>query len=418
MADGVGYKVASKADLEKIPIQSPDSMRDDATYTVSSDPEELEVEPPRKRLRRLRNKLIVDKTTTLNKSYMRERVADTRVELRCQTVLDDAINIRPRVHGDMLLSRPVSKFGNALGAMVARRLARDLGRTPVADSHVEEILSRRPVHQQPEEIMQAEPSVADKTVQEITASVMQDISNVGRSARNVQEVPDISDLPTQKLTTVSQQERASQTGESQRKTRSQRISSIHISAAGADKENIPAAANIQEPITDIPTITLPTDEAGQQANVEYLTSMLHDAGLAEQQQRPPSIEPTPTQRQSRRIRHSEGSETPLGSLDRTKVSLGDTQKTTDSKRFLDDHWGVQGTMLKIFHCVASGITPVTVEELVRIGPVMESRQRITAARCFSSILKLTTHGFIKVTKNKETNAIKNIELGPRITKNR
>ncbi|XP_045768633.1 uncharacterized protein LOC123869687 [Maniola jurtina] len=372
--------------------------------------EELEDEPPRKKIRRLRNKLIIDKSIKLDKSYMRERFADNEVELRCKSAREDVVDTKPRVHVDMLLSRPASKFGNKLGSMFGRGLAGRLGRPLQADRHVEEVLSRRSVYQEPINEMIIEP-VADKAIQELTAPVMQDISNVDRSARNVQEEVDISDLPTQKLSTVSQEERATQLGETQKRRRSQRMPSLHISTAVADKENIPGAANIQETIPGTPTI-IQTEE---EAHLEYITSMLQEAGLAEQPPKPPSIAPTPTQRDSRTIRHSESSETPLGSLDRTKVSLGDSERTTDSKRFLDEHWGVLGTMIKIFKYTVRRISPITVETMVSKGPVMESRERITAARCFTSILNLQKQEFIKVTKDEETYAIINIQLGPRIT---
>lgn len=73
-----------------------------------------------------------------------------------------------------------------------------------------------------------------------------------------------------------------------------------------------------------------------------LSSKLQEAGLADivpqamineipliQTQRPTIASHRKSQRTG-----SESSETPLGSLDRTKVSLGDSEQTTDSKRFI------------------------------------------------------------------------------------
>lgn len=67
-----------------------------------------------------------------------------------------------------------------------------------------------------------------------------------------------------------------------------------------------------------------------------VTAMLQEVGLADMQpDRPEVPEPVAgSQRKSLRQTGSETSETPLGSLDRTKVSLGDSDKTTDSRRFI------------------------------------------------------------------------------------
>ncbi|CAG5009078.1 unnamed protein product [Parnassius apollo] len=65
--------------------------------------------------------------------------------------------------------------------------------------------------------------------------------------------------------------------------------------------------------------------------------MLQEAGLADMQTCEPIEVETLT----------ESSGTPLGSLDRTKVSFGDSERTTDSKRFILDQWGTEGTMMKI-----------------------------------------------------------------------
>lgn len=102
----------------------------------------------------------------------------------------------------------------------------------------------------------------------------------------------------------------------------------------AEKENVPI--NQQSPIKS---------PAKSQRNV---LTMLEQAGIADISEprltqtvdlsRRETIDPS---RQEAAVdpsrtdkRDSEGSETPLGSLDRTKVSLGDSDKTTDSIRFI------------------------------------------------------------------------------------
>lgn len=90
-----------------------------------------------------------------------------------------------------------------------------------------------------------------------------------------------------------------------------------------DKENIPQ--NMQDPADNVRI----TKEA--EKNV---TAMLQEAGLADIQTYQPEVELVASQRRSSRRHGSEGTETPLGSLDRTKVSLGDSEQTTDSKRFI------------------------------------------------------------------------------------
>ncbi|KOB79224.1 Family 2 glycosyl transferase [Operophtera brumata] len=66
-----------------------------------------------------------------------------------------------------------------------------------------------------------------------------------------------------------------------------------------------------------------------------VTTMLQEAGLADIQIPREQVAPAVTSRDKTSKRHdSDSSETPLGSLDRTKVSLGDSAQTTDSKRFI------------------------------------------------------------------------------------
>lgn len=73
-----------------------------------------------------------------------------------------------------------------------------------------------------------------------------------------------------------------------------------------------------------------------------MSSMLLEAGLADIQVPPSVVVETGPQLSQRAVllskpsrgNLSDSSETPLGSLDRTKVSLGDSEQTTDSKRFI------------------------------------------------------------------------------------
>lgn len=84
-------------------------------------------------------------------------------------------------------------------------------------------------------------------------------------------------------------------------------------------------------IPDTMDTTRPSKEAEKS-----VAAMLQEAGLADIPTLPnqSEIEPVVSQRRSSKRQGSEGTETPLGSLDRTKVSLGDSEQTTDSKRFL------------------------------------------------------------------------------------
>lgn len=147
--------------------------------------------------------------------------------------------------------------------------------------------------------------------------------------------------------------------------------------------------------------------------------MLVEAGLADIQQQQQEM-PTETETHQVTVPQKSGrdgsdaSETPLGSLDRTKVSLGDSEKTTDSKRFIREEWGTQGTMYKIYKCIKRGVKPLDLHYLMNSGPTIAGHRRVIAARCFSSILKLKQHGFISVIKHSDTNEIKDISLGSKI----
>jgi hypothetical protein len=108
----------------------------------------------------------------------------------------------------------------------------------------------------------------------------------------------------------------------------------------AEKENIFGTADVQ--VSAYPNVLQERDLniPAQSAAEKSLTIMLEEAGLADlhakvpdDQEQPHTSQRVTSQRVTRRG-GSESSETPLGSLDRTKVSLGDSEMTTDSKRFI------------------------------------------------------------------------------------
>ncbi|CAG4996334.1 unnamed protein product [Parnassius apollo] len=100
--------------------------------------EELEdVEPQVKRRRQ--QKLIIDKKTELSTEYMRVRIDDISVQLRCQDSSEDVVNIR--VPARTYLSRPAhagyrSNMSQVLSRLFLRNL-RVLNRTPMADREME-----------------------------------------------------------------------------------------------------------------------------------------------------------------------------------------------------------------------------------------------------------------------------------------
>lgn len=96
-----------------------------------------------------------------------------------------------------------------------------------------------------------------------------------------------------------------------------------------DKENVPPEENIQERLKPVDRNTMIS-----------VSAMLQEAGLADMQPIRAEIETEVPPRKEiqgttqARKDDSESSETPQGSLDRTKVSLGDSVRTTDSQRFI------------------------------------------------------------------------------------
>ncbi|CAH2108521.1 unnamed protein product [Euphydryas editha] len=385
-------------------------------------PEEIvleELEEPQLKKRKLKSKLIIDKKTELSSNYMRSRIANINVELRCEDSLNDIIKIYPT--DNILFNRMAhcgSAIGSNLGYKLANMFARNLGighRQPVDD--VEEVIGRQTRQSHMRSILEKIDEETEPTekiveprhheIQDISKEI--DISNINIVQHELQvapgqEVMDISDLPTQRVLRMSQAENNNEPPPKRQRRGgyvSYRLSqqlALEMSNIESNKENI-------------------IDFEKRQKDAERLTAMLVEAGLADiqEQERPTETEAYQvTITQKSRKNGSDTSETPLGSLDRTKVSLGDSEKTTDSKRFIREEWGTQGTMYKIYKCIKRGVKPLDLHYLINRGPTIAGHQRIIAALCFTSILKLKQHGFISITKDSNTNEIRDIALGSKI----
>lgn len=107
---------------------------------------------------------------------------------------------------------------------------------------------------------------------------------------------------------------------------------IYICLFLVEKENIPDNRQLVPPQVDeqplIPDVVIHPSSPEMR-----VTTLLQEAGLADMEMRPEVQIEEESQRKSRK-HGSESSETMLGSLDRTKVSLGDSEHTTESKRFI------------------------------------------------------------------------------------
>ncbi|XP_063535918.1 uncharacterized protein LOC134745463 [Cydia strobilella] len=408
-----------------------------------------EGEPQAKRRRK--NKLIIDKNHQLSKKFLRARIENIHVELRCEEYSEDIVDLR--VPAELLLRRP-AHAGARLSSRAARALqrlfSRNLGLAAAAhhdQRQMELALASRarrvavpvlePIPEEPPQVQ--EPQVQEQVLKpqisephlpvEEQTVLNQSTAVPDLSAVDVEK--DIADLPTQKLAAATQK-RASREdlNTSQTKKSRSRYTSLKESQSQnlvpdepeiVEKENIPENWQTIPPRHEeqliIPNIVIqrPSDPE------RVLTSMLQEAGLADVPQ--PSQEQPPVQpaeaeaeeeppRKSRR-RGSESSETMLGSLDRTKVSLGDSDQTTDSKMFIRDQWGTEGTMMKIVKMFKAEIQPLNMNSLMSFGPMVPGYKCIIAARCFTSILKLKQHGFIKVRKDPDTLEILDIFLGPK-----
>ncbi|XP_049696630.2 uncharacterized protein LOC110378170 [Helicoverpa armigera] len=420
----VAPEVPSPTEVEqRVPVRQP---------PAEIELEELEELEPQPKRRRLRNRLIIDKTIKISTNQFRARIENQFVELRCEDSSDDIIFIR--VSPETYFRRPChggERIHNNLGFTISRLFSRNLGvisAPPLEDREMEQSTEaiRRQSHrtfqrsmlERIDEVAEV-PIVQDRPEMQLEVPVP-DV-NVTNEMLNVSEPPrvsalvelDIEDIPTQKIMTLSQARKRTaehEITETPKRLRSvgyrssQQAKEIVQTDKDADKENIPA--NIQPP---------PQDEE------LILSAKLHQAGLADiQQPLVPEVEVhSQTQRAATTSRGrrtgSESSETPLGSLDRTKVSLGDSEHTTDSRRFIRDQWGTEGTMLKVMKHIQIGLQPVTVASLLAKGPVISGYKGVIAARCFTSLLKLKQHGFINVKKNPDSLEIIDITPGPKIT---
>ncbi|KAM3963620.1 uncharacterized protein ACR2FA_002142 [Aphomia sociella] len=404
--------------------------------------EELEDGGPPTKRRRMR-KLIIDKKIKISGDILHARTNNPRLELRCEDSSDDIVDLR--IPANLYFRRPCHsgvKVNSSIALALTRLYQRNLGviSNPThTEREMEEAVAQRSLRShmrsQLQRIEEEVPIDVEKQQQILDPApeeVAEHISNA-----QIQQV-DISDMPTQKLETLSQaRKRKSDYEISPKRQRSFGYTSFRqnqdpptgplIIATDADKENVPQISDL----TDIREINLnyqelynvektQRTELGELDNVEKnLMTMLGEAGLADintSRIAEPTQEMTKSLEKPSRKNGSETSETPLGSLDRTKVSLGDSENTTDSRRFIHDQWGTTGTMVKILNYKKASQRPLTVRYLISKGPIIAGYKCIIAARCFTSILKLKQHGFIYVSKDPETLEVTDIFLGPKFDK--
>ncbi|XP_075974935.1 uncharacterized protein LOC142975764 [Anticarsia gemmatalis] len=411
------------------------------------EPEEIELEAlePQPRRRRIRNRLIIDKKIKISTQQFRARLENTLLELRCQDSSDDIISIR--VPPELYFRRPCQggvRVDTNIGFEISRLFSRNLGVVsvqPRAEREMEEVMQRsnrtaarsmlERIEEEPEiPVVPEEPQVLLEPTtapENITAELM-NVSEAPRVSVVEQMELDIADMPTQKVETLSQARKRvaeQEVGMSPKRQRSVGYVSFRESQIAQQRSNELAdlEADKENRSSNLPPLLPPAEPAPEQSAEKIVSSMLQEAGLADIQITAPIVTEAEihtslragSRGKSGRGNQSDSSETPLGSLDRTKVSLGDSDHTTDSKRFIRDQWGTEGTMLKILKFVKTGRQPVTVSNLISKGPIIAGHKRVIAARCFSSILKLRQHRFINVSKDPDTLEITNITLGPKLT---
>ncbi|KAG7306192.1 hypothetical protein JYU34_008789 [Plutella xylostella] len=146
----------------------------------------------------------------------------------------------------------------------------------------------------------------------------------------------------------------------------------------------------------------------EQEKEMHVSQMLEEVGLADARN---LMAAELRQSQHKAQSGEESSETQLGSLDRTKVDFGDSDKTTDTQRFLRKEWGTQGTMLKVVRMLHQQQGPLSVRVLVGRGPAPSGLERIVAARCFTALLKLKQHAFVVLSKDPTSLEITDISCG-------
>ncbi|KAL0831509.1 hypothetical protein ABMA28_002303 [Loxostege sticticalis] len=434
-------QIPEEPQMQSIPIPGPEQQQKEPEESISKEKEVVEIEleeledQPQAKRRRFRHRLIIDKKTKLSADYLVTRIENPSVELRCEDSSDDIVQIRVPV--ETYFRRPAHAGAcneGRIGYPLTRLFQRNLGyhhRQAVDEREMEEVVAERSRRVRTRSALErieeeAELAVPDKSTAQIDQPVPElemtrECFNVAEAVNlleppNVTLPEDISDLPTQKLEILSQSQTRKRTSEYEVSPKRQRLigyvsfrqsQQMAIETAPdveADKENVPSFANVQP---------IPASQSPEKS----LTVMLQEVGLADlPPPKPTEIEQVIVSRSTQEVRPrngSESNETPLGSLDRTKVSLGDSDQTTDSRRFIRDQWGTEGTMVKILGSIKAGLAPLTVRRLTNKGPVLAGYHAIIAARCFTSILKLKQHGFIKVIKDPETLEIRDILLGPK-----
>ncbi|XP_013175497.1 PREDICTED: uncharacterized protein LOC106123627 [Papilio xuthus] len=427
-------------------LQPETTVQSEATKRKADDEivlEELEARSPKRRRAR---RLIIDHHTRLGPDYMRDRIANNKMELRCKSASEDVINIR--IPAATYLLRPAHdghklrpNFAPELRTLYLRNL--EFVSKTTAQNRELEVAVAMPAqedtrsHLQP---VEGEPS-GIAAVSQIELPVQTEVEGAEVNVTGQGEgLLDISELPTQVVETLSQVRK--RTSEFEDETAKRRRSSGFVSyrqhgeqllhadiAADIEKENIPE--NIQTPRESQMSVTELLRKAGladiEVGKVDIETGRVDvDAGKVNVElgridvEAGRTVEPLSevNVRRSTRKTGSEDTETPLGSLDRTKVSLGDTDTTTDSKKFIREQWGTEGTMVKVLRVLREGRegregVALDVARLVTSGPVIHMHRNIIMARCFTSLLKLKQHGFVKLKKDPDTLCIIDITLGPK-----
>ncbi|XP_021205807.1 uncharacterized protein LOC101737592 isoform X2 [Bombyx mori] len=405
--------------------------------------EELEELEPQTKRRRIKNKLIVDKKIKLGGNLLRARIENPAVELRCEDSSDDIIEIR--TPWDILFrtpshvgGKPRSNFSLKLTRLYVRNLGPVAGR-PYAEREMEEAMQRsrrsrvRSVLERIEEVEEpqqgAPPHTEPLHIEHVTETEINFTKDMNNTEIAIEQNLDISMLPTQKIEVQARKRvlecEAVESPKRQRSIgyvsfrQSQQLRTeitMALPDPQAEKENVPDFGRQATPSSSkqarrktILTENISIYNEQPKDSERSVTAMLHEVGLADAQEHPAELHAATAQRPPRPA--SGSSETPLGSLDRTKVSLGDSEQTTDSKRFIRDQWGTEGTMIKILKHIKAGLLPINVTSLVLKGPLVPGYKKIIAARCFASLLKLKQHGFIKIIKDVNTLEVCDIMLG-------
>ncbi|CAH4029252.1 unnamed protein product [Pieris brassicae] len=360
----------------------------------------------------------IDECLKLGNAYMRSRVNDVKVEQRCQDPASDIL--RAEVSVRQMLHRPTcagARVTHNLGLIIRKMYLNSLCKLERCDVPEVPMIQRQhqdtrmiveetegpilaPVIEEPhllgreQAILDADVSVNISAIGPNASVLEPNVSalgpnvsvlepnvsalgpnvsalepnasalgpnvsalgpNASASGRNVEEVQDVSLLPTQKISEMQVPDLPS----APKRRRTVGTNEARFMIDTENKENQPPNRHL-----------------------DHLSEMLHEAGISDIPEKIPEREVENSQRK----KSSENSETPLGSLDRTKVSLGDTDSCTDSQRMIKEDWGTFNTMVRIYHCKAAGCVPLNMMVLLSRGPVLSGHGRLTAAKCFSSLL--------------------------------